>query len=85
MNTRIKIATLAFSGLALLGLSSIPASARVVCSGDTCWHVQEDYDYPPGAHIVIHPDNWHWGANEHYVFKDHPGRGYWEGGEWRTW
>jgi hypothetical protein len=82
MNTRSKLLVLAFSTLALLGLSSVGASARIVCSGMTCWHVHEDYDYPPGARVEIHPDNWRWRESEHFVWKEHPGRGYWEGERW---
>ena len=83
MNTRSKFVALAFAGLAVLGLSSINASARIVCSGDTCWHVHEDYAFPPGVRVEIHPDNWHWRDSEHFVWKEHPGHGYWEGGQWR--
>jgi hypothetical protein len=83
MNTRSKLVVLAFSGLALLGLSSMNVSARIVCSGDACWHVHEDYDFPPGVSVEIHPDNWHWRDSEQFVWKEHPGRGYWRGEEWR--
>ena len=24
----------------------------------------------------IHPDTWKWGEGEHFVWKEHPGRGY---------
>ncbi|MBV9288143.1 MAG: hypothetical protein JO288_10015 [Hyphomicrobiales bacterium] len=84
MNTRSKFVVLAFSGLAVLGLSSVAARAGIACSGDTCWHTHEAYDYPPDAHIIVHPDTWRWGPSEHFVYKEHPGRGYWEGGEWRA-
>jgi hypothetical protein len=84
MPTRATIVALLLSGAALLGLSSMSASARIVCNSDgDCWHVQEDYTFPPSVHLDIHPDNWHWGEGEHHAWKEHPGRGYWEHGEWR--
>ena len=85
MNTHVKLAVAGFAGLGLLALSSASASARIVCNEDgDCWHVHEEYAFPPGAHIVIHPDNWRWGEGEHFVWKEHPGRGYWGGGEWHN-
>jgi hypothetical protein len=83
-NTRAKVVALAFSGLVLLGLSSLRASARIVCNenGD-CWHAPDEYAYPPSAHLSIHPGNWRWKEGEHYAWKEHEGRGYWHGGEWR--
>ena len=84
MNTRSKLVVLVFSGLALLAMSSLSASARIVCNEDgDCWHVQDEYVYPPSVHLSIHPDNWRWKDNEHYAWKEHQGRGYWHGGEWR--
>ena len=84
MNTRSKLVVLVFSGLALLAMSSLSASARVVCNEDgDCWHVQDMYTYPPSVHLSIHPDNWRWRDDEHYAWKEHPGRGYWHGGEWQ--
>ncbi len=84
MNTRSKIVVFAFSGLALVGLSSMNASARIVCSGDACWHVHETYNYPQSVRVEIHPADWHWKDGERFVWKEHPGRGYWEGDEWLT-
>jgi hypothetical protein len=84
MPTRTKIVVLLLSGAALLGLSSIHASARIVCNEDgDCWHVHGDYAFPPGARVEIHPDNWRWHEGERHAWKEHPGRGYWEGGGWR--
>jgi hypothetical protein len=69
--------------VALLGFSSLAASARVVCNADgDCWHIHEDSAYPPAAGLIIHPDNWRWKEGEHHVWREHPGRGYWKGGEW---
>lgn len=84
MNTRSKIVAAMLTVFGLLALSSLSASARIICDEDgDCWHVHEDYGYPPSVHLSIHPDNWRWKESEHYVWKEHPGRGYWHGGEWR--
>jgi hypothetical protein len=84
MPTRGKIVVLLLSAAALLGLSSLNATARIVCNSDgDCWHVHEDYDYPPAARLHIHPDTWRWDEGQHFVWKEHPGRGYWRGDEWR--
>jgi hypothetical protein len=59
------------------------ASASVVCNGEgQCWHVRRAYAYAPAYGVVVHPDNWRWGAGEHYAWREHPGRGYWRGGVW---
>jgi hypothetical protein len=85
MNIRSNIVALALAGAGLLGLSSLNASAAIVCNEDgDCWHTPEAYTYPPGAHIVIHPNEWRWGPGEHFAWKEHQGRGYWEGGNWIT-
>ena len=84
MNMRSKLVVLMLSGFALLALSSLTASARIVCNDDgDCWHVERDYVYPPSVRLSIHPDNWHWKDGEHYAWKEHSGRGYWCGGKWR--
>jgi hypothetical protein len=36
----------------------------------------------PKAHVTIHEDNWCWGPEDHYAFREHEGRGYWSGGVW---
>jgi hypothetical protein len=83
MNTAIKLVALPVATVALLGFSSLSASARIVCSADgDCWHIHEDYAYPPAAGIIIHPDDWRWKEGEHHVWREHPGRGYWKGGDW---
>src|ERR1700683_873482 len=59
MNTAMKLAAIPLATGALWGFSSLGASARVVCNADgDCWHIQEDYAYPPAAGIIIHPDDW---------------------------
>ena len=50
MNTAMKLAAIPVAAVALWGFSSIAASARVVCNTDgDCWHIHEDYAYPPAA------------------------------------
>ena len=85
MNMRSNLVGLALASLGLLGLSSLNARAAIICNevGD-CWHAQETYVYPPTAHVIIHPDTWHWGDSEHFVWKEHPGRGYWSDGRWEA-
>ena len=85
MNIRGRIVALALAGLGLAALSSINASARIVCSPDgACWHVHDDYTYPPAAGVIIHPDDWAWKQGEHYSWREHPGRGYWRGNQWEV-
>jgi hypothetical protein len=67
-------------GASMLALSSLSASAAIACSGNVCWHTHERLDYPPKAHVTIHEDNWRWGPEDHYAFREHEGRGYWSGG-----
>ncbi len=71
-------------GASILALSSssLSASAAIACSGNVCWHAHERLDYPPKAHVTIHEDNWCWGPEDHYAFREHEGRGYWSGGVW---
>ena len=33
-------------GASVLAFSAMTASAAVVCTGNTCWHATEKYDYP---------------------------------------
>src|ERR1700744_1099648 len=72
-------------GAGVLALSSVGASAAIVCQGNVCWHTHEAYDFPHEAGIVVHEDNWHWGPREKFTFREHEGRGYWRGGKWVTW
>jgi hypothetical protein len=68
-----------------LAVTSMTASAAIVCRGPVCWHTHEAYDYPPTARVVVHEDNWHWGPREHFRFREHEGRGYWHGSRWVGW
>jgi hypothetical protein len=65
--------------------SAASASADVVCSGRACWHTHESFEFPRDAHVVVHPDDWHWGPREHFAWREHEGRGYWRGSRWMEW
>ena len=84
MKNLSKIAILAM-GTAVAALTTTAASAAIVCNQEgECWHVRQTYDYHPEFGVVVHPDGWAWGANEHYVWREHRGRGYWHNGVWIT-
>jgi hypothetical protein len=72
-------------GAGVLAFSGASASAAIVCSGNVCWHTHDVYEYPPDARVIIHPDDWRWGPSERYVWREHPGRGYWRGERWLEW
>jgi hypothetical protein len=83
MNTALKLAAIPVATVALLSFSSVSASARIVCNADgDCWHIHEDYTYPPAAGVIIHPDDWQWKEGERHAWREHPGKGYWKGGAW---
>jgi hypothetical protein len=70
-------------GAATLVIAASSASAEIVCNGEgECWHVKRHYDYRPEFGLVVHPDGWAWGANEHYRWHEGRGRGYWHNGIW---
>ena len=75
----------ALVGLGGLSFAASTASAAIVCNaaGD-CWHVKDKYDYPPAAQLHVYGDDWKWGADQHYKWREHEGRGYWKGGVWIT-
>lgn len=81
--TLSKSVLLAALGTSALVLSAANASAAVACTGDVCWHTPEVYEYPPSARVIIHEDGWQAGPT--IVWREHPGRGYWEGDRWTTW
>src|SRR5215471_2869072 len=31
------------------------------------------------------PDDWRWDRGEHFVWREHEGRGYWRGDRWMEW
>jgi hypothetical protein len=59
-------------------------SSAIVCddAGTTCWHSVERYDYPPDAHVVVHPYNWQSDNGANFAWREHKGRGYWRGSDW---
>ncbi len=78
-----KIGVAAALSLSALTMSVTTASAAVVCNGEgACWHVKRSYHYKPEYGITVHPNNWRWGANDHYSWREHSGRGYWSKGAW---
>ena len=85
MNARAKLVFLVHTGFALLALTSLNTSARTVCNvKGACWRVPDDYVYPHALRRSVHPAGWRWREWDHYVWKEHEGRGYRHGGEWRT-
>lgn len=83
MKLSMKLALVAAGAAGLLSLGATAASAEVVCNADNeCWHTHRHYDYRPEWGIVVHPDNWRWGAADHYRWHEHRGRGYWRNGVW---
>lgn len=83
MKSFSKVLVCALIGASALAFSAARASAAIVCSEHECWHAHEAYEYPPDAHVVVHPDDWHWTEHEHFAWREHPGRGYWHGDAWR--
>lgn len=78
----VVVAASAFLAAASVLLADV-ASASVVCNGEgQCWHAHRSYSYLPAYGVVVHPDGWKWGAGEHYVWREHRGRGYWRNGVW---
>jgi hypothetical protein len=83
MRKFVTAAAAAAVGLTALMASSVGASAAVACNNEgQCWHVRANYAYRPEFGVVVHPNNWRWGANDHYVWREHTGRGYWRNGVW---
>jgi hypothetical protein len=78
-----KVAFAAVMGASALALTATDASARIVCNAEgDCWHVRNSYVYHPEFGLVVHEDNWRWGAADHYRWHEHRGRGYWRNGVW---
>jgi hypothetical protein len=72
----------AVAAAGILAVSGVSASAEIACVGPVCWHTGERYEYPPDANVVVHPNDWRWGPNEHYMWREHEGHGYWRGDRW---
>ena len=47
-------------------------------------HPRATIEYRPEFGLTIHPDNWKWKEGEHHAWREHEGRGYWHGGEWKA-
>jgi hypothetical protein len=43
----------------------------------------ERYDYPPNANVVVHPYDWQADNGANFAWREHPGRGYWQGDQWQ--
>ena len=80
-----KIALGAALGAGALSGSATGTLAAIACSGNVCWHTSERYEYPPEARVIIHPDGWRWRSHERYFWREHAGRGYWRGRDWKEW
>lgn len=76
--------TAAAAALGVLTLTT-GASAAIVCNreGD-CWHVKGRYAYRGEWGLVVHPNNWRWGAHDKFRWREpvREERGYWRGGIW---
>jgi len=70
-------------GFGSLAVTPMTASAFVACSGNVCWHATERHKYPRDARVVIHEENWKPRARAKIEFREHEGRGYWRGRDWR--
>ncbi|HEY1614073.1 MAG TPA: hypothetical protein VGF97_10320 [Rhizomicrobium sp.] len=83
MKTYIKLAAAAVMAAGTLAVTATSAAAYIVCNqeGD-CWHTHRHYAYRAEYGLVVHPDNWHWGAGEKFTWHEHTGRGYFHGGVW---
>jgi hypothetical protein len=83
MKLLAKLSAAALLAGGTLALSAASATAEIACNGEgQCWHVHHRYTYAPEAGVVIHPDGWRWGVGDHYVWREHTGRGYWRNGIW---
>jgi hypothetical protein len=73
-------------GTAPVTIEGYGPSSAIVCdqAGTTCWHSVERYDYPPNAYVVVHPYDWQWDNGAHYTWREHSGRGYWQGDQWQA-
>src|ERR1700685_4833472 len=68
-------------GTAPVTIEGYGPSSAVVCdeAGTTCWHSVDRYDYPSGAHVVVHPYDWQGGNGGHHTRRGNPRAGAWEG------
>jgi hypothetical protein len=72
-------------GTAPVTVEGYGPSSVVVCNeAGYCWHSAERYDYPPNANVAVHPYNWRWNEGDRFAWREHTGRGYWQGDEWQA-
>lgn len=84
MKNLVKFGAAAALGMTILGFAA-PASAAIVCNrAGECWHQPGRFVARPEFGVVVHPNNWRWGARDHFTWREHPGRGYWRNGVWVT-
>jgi hypothetical protein len=84
MKTLGTISFVALMGVSAVALVSTIASAAVVCNEEgACWHTQGEYQYPPEVRLSVHPHDWKWNEGENHEWREHEGKGYWKGGEWK--
>jgi hypothetical protein len=80
--------TIAIGALATTGIVAMTcgASARVVCNADgDCWHNQTVDVFLPALGLTVHEDNnWKWAEGEKHHWREHEGKGYWKGNDWRN-
>jgi hypothetical protein len=85
MKTFSKVTIAALVGASALAMAATTASARVVCNADgDCWHAQTEYNYEPSFGLTVHADNWKWKEGEKHAWREHEGKGYWRGGDWKA-
>ena len=63
----MRIIKAALGSVAALTLSSMAASAAVVCNDEgDCWRVKERRDYGPELRLRVYDDDWKWKDGEKY-------------------
>lgn len=71
-------------GVSAVALACTNASAAIVCNQDgDCWHTQTDYEYQPSFGLSVHQNDWKWKEGEKHAWREHEGKGYWQGGNWK--
>ena len=84
MSTFFRLSLIGLLGSVPLAFAIDTASAEIVCNEDgDCWHTHESYHYKPEFGLAVHPDDWKWKEGEHHAWREHEGRGYWHGGQWK--
>jgi len=84
MNRVTKLTLAALVSAGTLTLTAVGASAAIVCNNDgACWHTDKDYTFRPEFGLTIHPNDWKWKEGEKHMWREHKGRGYWQGDMWK--